>query len=1253
MAWIDDFEDDWCRSYTESRERGAARHAPIQYAHVWDGALCGERRDTAAERERRGQSRGTARECQRDSRGWRIFQLANLWPVVCACHLLESENFRYKSSRSLARKGDVCSSWRRFKCAVVRALDRRACGPAWPCSQIKEQARTAGRLLAHPRRLISARGQEDQTLCTKLLHRRGAIAPPTLSIHSAALKMPLPSEDTMLLAPEAARLMQYSQNEYLDAVSIVEARHAAAAAAAAAELEADRAQRFGAKRQAAKEMEATYCHSMPQIAEYKPGSRGAVRGGGQLPSRASSAATVRLAESRSASHPVLPGTHPGGVHLSGTYQPGGHPGGHPGASQPVSRPSTAVSSVMIDPASQQITPAASAMPSRPSTGKLIRNLPHRPGSATRLPSMIDAPDAPDAPDASASSTHQAHGVPKPPPPHGAPGMHALNSAERTASAAREEAHSDLAVRDRQEVVMLLESMQGELRGVRRQNGELDAELRSTKAIAAQYRSRLQAFSDSLRSSGLTVPSDADTAFYTEATSLLQTAVDLQYGGRVGRQQLSPSELRAVRLRYEQRVQQASALKEHSEAESATLRQQLTRAHAQLEAMTAELSRLRESARHERLMGEERASVEAKEATTRAAKVDPKASDATQTLAAAPAEPQMRLSEHEAKMKELQLQHAKEVDKAVEKARAEADNKGRAMLSQTATASAQQVAEMQRQLMEHEAAAAERARLEEERARAERVDLFQRQFARRMQNVDLTRGWTAWLARWEAKTYALARLQQAGNRLRAPALASLFDHWAAFAVEARHEAEHRAALKANETLEGQLRLTQYELSQQTMIRMAHEDELKGLHEKVATLESEAMRNAELVARASATSNELVDIKEMYREAMEEAEEAKERATAVADDARSQREGNEALLRKLLDEQRAVFDSEMAVVREQLAAKTEAQKREARIDALRKSAMRRIKYREVHLAWDRWAEMWTARNEAKARLRRLSGHAPLRGAMGAFTRWTDLWRAQTRFLREMSAEQQLAHAQRLQEELDRVQSDLSRAAEERDALRAKVIELSGGAEAMEEDTRRMLMEHEAKERERRIDLLGRQAGRRLLHEGVRRGFEAWRELFEARRYAMGMLHRTANRIRNREVWDALCTWIEFVQARWEKAELDELREAPGRWAGCSHGAVSLALKLTPWGNYYPYFPSLPPFVYPLSRTHAVGQLLSLLPPLPPFVYPLCAAVPCLRVCVQACTGVRRASGALPGGESGALQQVAGGGARESGGTRAAAH
>ena len=921
----------------------------------------------------------------------------------------------------------------------------------------------------------------------------------------------VPSEDAIFgrdehkLTPEAAALMRYSEEDMDHAVSIVEARHARAAAAATAAMEAH-APKTSRNEQMLKDYGLDKGSGVPQLGD-ELGLKGGGGGGGggghkfagqPLPSRASSAAPTRgLTDSHSV--PNLPAAAaPYHQHPMGTLDS-------------LSRPSTAMTQTASSSAigSASVTPAVSAVvsaaPSRPATGqRLIRNQPQRPGSATRLPAL-DVEHAP--------AVAAAWGTP--PGPVGA---------------VAEPPHETPETR--------------ELRALRRRSAELEVELRSVKNVAAGYRSRLQAFSDSLRSSGLAVPSDSDAAFYAEAAALLQGAIERQYGGRVSRQQLAPAELRNVRTRFEQQAQQASAMHEHAGVERQRLEEEGLRYKAQLEHAQGELRKLQEQTRLMRLKEEERASIEAKEAAEGAGGGKGRGhrgANGFHAPAAAPKEPMISVAEHEAKLREVQATHAKALQAEVDKASAAADARSRAALSQTQSSSAAQLAGMESRLAEAEAAALQHAKELEAKAKAERVDLFMRQFARRMQNVQMTRGWAAWVARWEAKTYALERLKQSGNRLRAPALANAFDQWLFVAAAARQEAERRAALKTNQTLEGQLRYAQYELSQMSMLNTAHEDELKGLHERVAALAADAKKDAEAVASAKATEQELRELKEAYKEAMAEAEEVSQRAAQVEVEAHDRREGNEALLKRLLAEQRAAFDVEMGEMRAKLHEKTEAQKREARIEALRKSATRRIKYRDVSRGMDAWREMYEARKDAQHTLKRLAGHAPLKGLLGAFSRWAQMWRSRTAFLREMTAEQQLATAEMLQSEVDRLSEQCASVASERDALAKKLYEISGGAVAMEESTRRLLEQQEAAERERRVELLGKQAGRRLLHEGLRRGFTAWRDQHEARARAMASLQTTARRLRNRVVWSAWSGWAEYVSARRAAIEIEQLKAA----------------------------------------------------------------------------------------------------------------
>ena len=294
-------------------------------------------------------------------------------------------------------------------------------------------------------------------------------------------------------------------------------------------------------------------------------------------------------------------------------------------------------------------------------------------------------------------------------------------------------------------------------------------------------------------------------------------------------------------------------------------------------------------------------------------------------------------------------------------------------------------------------------------------------------------------------------------------------WDAFAGEARLAAQHKAMLKANDSLEGQLRYANYELAQLALIKTAHEDELGGLRERVASMSAEAEANRAAVAKAGAVAAELSDARELYRDAVIECEEARERTARVEADAAEQMSGNGALLKRLLDEQRVVFDAEMAKVREQLAEKTEAQKREARIEVLRKVAMRRMLYAGLTRGWDAWLDLRSSRQEARAALYRIGSRVQVRGVGAAFVRWTEAWKAKQFYLLHASSTQQLAHAERLEQEIERLHSEYEASASERARLEQRLIAESGGAE----DVKKLLAEQAAAEKERRVELFGRQA------------------------------------------------------------------------------------------------------------------------------------------------------------------------------------
>ena len=51
---------------------------------------------------------------------------------------------------------------------------------------------------------------------------------------------------------------------------------------------------------------------------------------------------------------------------------------------------------------------------------------------------------------------------------------------------------------------------------------------------------------------------------------------------------------------------------------------------------------------------------------------------------------------------------------------------------------------------------------------------------------------------------------------------------------------------------------------------------------------------------------------------------------------------------------------------------------------------------------------------------------------------------------------------------------------------------------------------------------QPQRRMIHDGVRRGFTAWKELFSSKIYAIHMLQRTAHRLGTAELRSSFVSW-----------------------------------------------------------------------------------------------------------------------------------
>ena len=240
-----------------------------------------------------------------------------------------------------------------------------------------------------------------------------------------------------------------------------------------------------------------------------------------------------------------------------------------------------------------------------------------------------------------------------------------------------------------------------------------------------------------------------------------------------------------------------------------------------------------------------------------------------------------------------------------------------MRAKLADADTEKRAALERLRVELVGSAEEMAALREQQAKEDRVELLRRQIMRRMMNQGISRGWTAWVEMWSAKTYAMARLREVGNRFRTPELAGAFTHWADVHIQIK-QATHIAGLeRQSKSLEGQLRQVRFEAGQLSMIKVAQADELKSLKEKLSQLDSEAKDREARLSEAAGYRKENEELRELHRASVEAAStELKKREEAEAD-AAQQRQADKDLLEKLLAEQRTSFEEEQSQSRVQLS------------------------------------------------------------------------------------------------------------------------------------------------------------------------------------------------------------------------------------------------------------------------------------------------------------------------------------------------
>jgi hypothetical protein len=214
--------------------------------------------------------------------------------------------------------------------------------------------------------------------------------------------------------------------------------------------------------------------------------------------------------------------------------------------------------------------------------------------------------------------------------------------------------------------------------------------------------------------------------------------------------------------------------------------------------------------------------------------------------------------------------------------------------------------LERQLISLTGTAEERKAAVEEQAREERIELLRRQIGRRMLNRSLSRGWSAWLEMWEAKTYAMGRLRQVGNRFREPGMSRAFAFWVDQWVETRRAKEMKELKQQSKNLDLELNKARFEAGRLALIKIKHEDTIKELESKLRYQMEDLAIKTNMLEGLSLTRRQNDELKDLSTSNAEAAELNAARLQAIEDAAEKQRKEDQELLQRLLDEQRQALE-----------------------------------------------------------------------------------------------------------------------------------------------------------------------------------------------------------------------------------------------------------------------------------------------------------------------------------------------------------
>ena len=203
----------------------------------------------------------------------------------------------------------------------------------------------------------------------------------------------------------------------------------------------------------------------------------------------------------------------------------------------------------------------------------------------------------------------------------------------------------------------------------------------------------------------------------------------------------------------------------------------------------------------------------------------------------------------------------------------------------------------------------------------RIEEVREKIARRLLNIDLTRGWTAWHDKWAEEVYKHNLMNKAVGRMGKPGVAGAFIFWVRDTKQIRQQIDREANEKRISEFEAELRQKGLEAGKLAMINTAMKDELQHLRAKAVTQANDIDAKRAALLAAEEEKQAFIQLQAQYKSVKDSlAESRRAHDDAVAHAARQQVE-SQALLEKLLEEQRQNAEVEQTNSKNKAARQSE--------------------------------------------------------------------------------------------------------------------------------------------------------------------------------------------------------------------------------------------------------------------------------------------------------------------------------------------